>query len=283
MAAERVNTAYLARMKREGRRITMLTAYDYPTAGMLDRAGIDVILVGDSVGNVVLGYESTIPVTLDDMVHHARAVSRAAQRAMVVADLPFMTYHLSTRDALASAGRLMQQGRAQAVKLEGGREVTEQIRMMVRSGIPVMAHIGLTPQSVYQLGGYRVQGKEAEAAFKLLDDAHAVQEAGAFAMVLECVPAPLARMITEELHIPTIGIGAGPHCDGQVLVTHDMLSLGIGEFTPRFVKKYADLGAEVAQALASFREEVAGGQFPAPEHGFAMPEEELEKLKKGRN
>ncbi len=283
MAAERVNTAYLARMKREGRRITMLTAYDYPTAGMLDRAGIDVILVGDSVGNVVLGYESTIPVTLDDMVHHARAVSRAAQRAMVVADLPFMTYHLSTRDALASAGRLMQQGRAQAVKLEGGREVTEQIRMMVRSGIPVMAHIGLTPQSVYQLGGYRVQGKEAEAAFKLLDDAHAVQEAGAFAMVLECVPAPLARMITEELHIPTIGIGAGPHCDGQVLVTHDMLGLGIGEFTPRFVKKYADLGAEVAQALASFREEVAGGQFPAPEHGFAMPEEELEKLKKGRN
>ncbi|MHB8183387.1 MAG: 3-methyl-2-oxobutanoate hydroxymethyltransferase [Candidatus Desulforudaceae bacterium] len=258
----------------------MLTAYDHPMAGILDRAGIDVILIGDSLGNVVLGHESTIPVTLDDMVHHTRAVSRAVHRALVVADLPFMTYHLSIRDALVATGRLMQEGRAQAVKLEGGREVTEQIKMIVRAGVPVMAHIGLTPQSVHQLGGYRVQGREAEAAFKLLDDARAVQDAGAFAIVLECVPAPLAEMVTEELQIPTIGIGAGPYCDGQVLVVNDMLGLG-GGFTPRFVKRYADLGAEAMRAVTAFKEEVETGRFPESEHSFTMSEDELEKLKKG--
>lgn len=280
MAAERVTTAHLARKKHEGRRITMLTAYDHPMAGILDRVGIDVILIGDSLGNVVLGHESTIPVTLDDMVHHTRAVSRAVHRALVVADLPFMTYHLSIRDALVATGRLMQEGRAQAVKLEGGREVTEQIKMIVRAGVPVMAHIGLTPQSVHQLGGYRVQGREAEAAFKLLDDARAVQDAGAFAIVLECVPAPLAEMVTEELQIPTIGIGAGPYCDGQVLVVNDMLGLG-GGFTPRFVKRYADLGAEAMRAVTAFKEEVETGRFPESEHSFTMSEDELEKLKKG--
>lgn len=257
----------------------MLTAYDYPTAKLVDQAGIDVILVGDSLGNAVLGYESTIPVTLEDMIHHSRAVSRGVSRAMVVCDLPFMTYHLSTRDALASAGRLMQEGRAHAVKLEGGREVTDQIRAVVRAGIPVMAHIGLTPQSVHQLGGFRVQGRDAVAAVRLLDDARAVQEAGAFSVVLECVPVPLSRMVTEELDIPTIGIGAGPHCDGQVLVFHDIMNLG-GGFSPKFVKKYADLTAEITRALEAYRDEVVAGTFPGPEHGFTMPEEEVEKLKR---
>lgn len=259
----------------------MLTAYDYPTAKLVDQAGIDVILVGDSLGNAVLGYESTIPVTLEDMIHHSRAVSRAVSRAMVVCDLPFMTYHLSTRDALASAGRLMQKGRVHAVKLEGGREVTDQIRAVVQAGIPVMAHIGLTPQSVHQLGGFRVQGRDAAAAVRLLDDARAVQEAGAFSVVLECVPVPLARMVTEELDIPTIGIGAGPHCDGQVLVFHDIMNLG-GGFSPKFVKQYADLPAEITRALESYRDEVVAGTFPGPEHGFAMPEEEVEKLVRGK-
>lgn len=275
---KRVTTAALMRMKQEGKRITMLTAYDYPLAKLVDRAGIDVILVGDSLGNVMLGYESTVPVTLDDMVHHSRAVSRAAKRAMVVGDLPFMTYHLSIRDALAGAGRLMQQGRVHAVKLEGGREVTTAIMALVRAGVPVMGHVGLTPQSVYRLGGFRVQGRDAAAAAKLIDDARAVQEAGAFTVVLECVPAVLAEMVTEKLDIPTIGIGAGPHCDGQVLVLHDMLGLG-GGFSPKFVKRYADLTGEITRALESYRDEVVAGTFPGPEHGFEMPEEEKAKLK----
>lgn len=273
-----VTTTELARMKREGRRITMLTAYDYPLAKLVDGAGIDLILVGDSLGNVMLGYDSTVPVTLADMVHHARAVSRAVSRAMVVCDLPFMTYHLSVRDALAAAGQLMQEGRAQAVKLEGGREVAGQIRALVQAGAPVMGHIGLTPQSVHQLGGFKVQGRDAAAAKKLVADARAVQEAGAFALVLECVPSFLAEMVTGALHIPTIGIGAGPHCDGQVLVLHDMLGLG-GGFSPKFVKRYADLAAEITRALASYRDEVVEGTFPGPEHSFEMPADEAEKLR----
>lgn len=257
----------------------MLTAYDFPTARIVDGAGIDLILVGDSVGNVVLGYETTIPVTVDDIVHHCKAVVRAARRAMVVADLPFLSYHVSREEALRNTGRLMQEGGAHAVKLEGGHQVVETVRALVGAGIPVMGHLGLTPQSVYQLGGFKVQARDAAAACQLLDDARALVEAGIFALVLECVPSSLARLVTASLAVPTIGIGAGPFCDGQVLVTHDLLGL-TGDFKPRFVKRYAALGQQMAAAIGAYAAEVREGVFPGPEHGFEMPEEELEKLLK---
>ena len=274
MNAERVTTAYFREAKREGRPITMLTAYDYPMAKLVDAAGIDGILVGDSLGNVVLGYGSTIPVTMDDMVHHIKAVARGVSRAMVVGDLPFLSYHLSREESLRNAGRIIQEGGAQAVKLEGGREIAETVQAMVAAGIPVMGHLGLTPQSVHQLGGYKVQGKDEAAAKKLVADAKALEEAGVFALVLECVPAPLAKMITEMLTVPTIGIGAGPHCSGQILVTHDLLGL-YGGSGPKFVKRYANLHEEIARALAAYREEVHSKAFPGPEHSFSMPEEVL--------
>ncbi|MBO8129305.1 MAG: 3-methyl-2-oxobutanoate hydroxymethyltransferase [Peptococcaceae bacterium] len=279
MSTGRVTTADFRRMKQEGRPITMLTAYDYPMACLVDEAGIDAVLVGDSLGNVVLGYDNTIPVTMDDMVHHVRAVARGAQRAMVIGDLPFLSYHLSREETLRNAGRLLQEGGAQAVKLEGGRDVAETVRAVVAAGIPVMGHIGLTPQSVYQLGGYRVQGRDAMVARCLLEDARALSQAGIFALVLECVPTPLARMITEEIEVPTIGIGAGPYCDGQVLVTHDMLGYTVGGFMPKFVKKYADVAVEIRRAVEAFRDEVRERKFPTEEHGYTMPEEEVEKLK----
>jgi 3-methyl-2-oxobutanoate hydroxymethyltransferase len=277
MSKDRVTTATFRKYHAEGKKITMLTAYDYPMAKLVDAAGIDAILVGDSLGNVVLGYGSTIPVTMDDMVHHVKAVARGVQRAMVVADMPFLSYHVSREESLRNAGRLLQETGAQAVKMEGGREIAETVRAITGAGIPVMGHLGLTPQSIYQMGGYKVQGKDEEAARKLLEDARALEKAGAFSVVLECVPTPLAKLITESIGIPTIGIGAGPYCSGQVLVTQDMLGF-YGQFSPKFVKRYANLHETIMQGLQSYREEVESGAFPGPEHGFGMDEEVLKKL-----
>jgi len=274
---EKVTTATIRRMKEEGVPIAMLTAYDYSLARMVDEAGIDMILVGDSLGNVVLGYDSTVPVTMEDMLHHVKAVCRGVSRALVVADMPFMSYQVSAEDALRNAGRFLKETGARAVKLEGGREVAQTVRRIVDAGIPVMGHIGLTPQSVHQLGGYRVQGRDEETAKKLVEDARILEEAGVFSLVLECVPAPLARFITQEVNVATIGIGAGPHCDGQVLVLHDMLGM-YPRPSPRFVKKYASLHEQIAAALAAYREEVRERTFPGPEHSFGMPEEVLKRL-----
>ncbi|MCD5407281.1 MAG: 3-methyl-2-oxobutanoate hydroxymethyltransferase [Desulfotomaculum sp.] len=257
----------LQKMKQDKQPITMLTAYDYPLAVMLDEAGIDIILVGDSLGNVVLGYDTTVPVTMDQMTHHVQAVTRGAKRALVVADMPFLSYHLSKEETLRNAGRLLQQGGAKAVKIEGGQAVLKTVQALTAAGIPVTGHLGLTPQSVHQMGGYRVQAKTASAAEQLLTDARCLQEAGAFALVLECIPAALAKQVTAALHIPAIGIGAGLDCDGQVLVTHDLLGLSTG-FTPKFVKRYANLQQDIGQALASYRDEVQQKKFPAPEHSF---------------
>lgn len=277
MNGEKVTTATIRRMKEEGVPIAMLTAYDYSLARMVDEAGIDMILVGDSLGNVVLGYDSTVPVTMEDMLHHVKAVCRGVSRALVVADMPFMSYQVSAEDALRNAGRFLKETGARAVKLEGGREVAQTVRRIVDAGIPVMGHIGLTPQSVHQLGGYRVQGRDEETAKKLVEDARILEEAGVFSLVLECVPAPLARFITQEVNVATIGIGAGPHCDGQVLVLHDMLGM-YPRPSPRFVKKYASLHEQIAAALAAYREEVRERTFPGPEHSFGMPEEVLKRL-----
>lgn len=277
MKDERVTVQTLLTMKQTGRRVAVLTAYDYPTARFLDEAGADVLLVGDSLGMVVLGYDTTIAVTLADMIHHTRPVVRAAQRALVVTDLPFMTYQISPEEALRSAGRVMQEAGAHAVKLEGGGAVAPTVQRLVAAGVPVMGHIGLTPQSVHALGGYRVQGRTAEAAERLLADAVALAAAGAFAIVLELVPAPLARLITREVGVPTIGIGAGADCDGQVLVTHDLLGLYAGH-VPRFVKRYADLAPTVQDAVTRYIREVRDGSFPGPEHSFAMDESLLARL-----
>lgn len=263
--------------KDRGEKLTMLTAYDYSTAKLMDEAGINSILVGDSLGNVMLGYEDTISVTMEDMIHHGAAVARGAKNALVVVDMPFMSYQTSVYDAVVNAGRLMKEGRANAVKLEGGVEVCPQIKAIVDAGIPVMAHLGLTPQSINAFGGFKVQGKSEEAAKKLLEDARAIEEAGAFAVVLEAIPAKLAALITKELHIPTIGIGAGPDCDGQVLVYQDMLGM-FSDFTPKFVKRFANLGEIMKEAFANYTKEVQEGTFPSKEHTYAIDEDTLEKL-----
>ncbi len=254
--------------KRRGEPLTMLTAYDFPTARIVDQAGIDLILVGDSVGMVCLGYPDTVPVTLEEMIHHTGAVARAVERALVVGDLPFLSYQVSAEQAVLSAGRLVKEGRADCVKLEGGRTQADKVEAIVRAGIPVMGHIGLTPQTATQLGGFRVQGRDPEAARALMEDAKALEAAGAFAVVLECVPSRLAARITQSLSIPTIGIGAGPRCDGQVLVLHDLVGL-FDRFVPKFVKRYADLGAEMRKAVEAFRDEVRSGAFPSKEHEFS--------------
>lgn len=259
------------------RKLTELTAYDYPTAHWVDQSGIDMILVGDSLAMVVLGQEDTLSVGMDVMVHHTRAVSRAARRALVIGDMPFLSYQAGVEQAVINAGRFLAEGRAQAVKLEGGRKVAPQVRAIVDAGIPVQGHIGLTPQSVAQMGGFKVQGKTAEAAKVLVDDARALADAGCFSIVLEAIPAPIAARITESVPIPTIGIGAGPDCDGQVLVVHDVLGL-FERFVPKFVKRYAQLTQPIQEALAQFREEVETGRFPGPEHTFAMAREEMGKL-----
>lgn len=266
-----------AKAKQEKTKISMLTAYDYSTAKLINDAGINAILVGDSLGNVMLGYEDTVSVTMEDMIHHTKAVSRGAKDALVVADMPFMSYQASVYDGVVNAGRLMKEGRANAVKLEGGQEVCPQIEAIVRAGIPVCAHIGLTPQSVNALGGHRVQGKTEAAAKKLLEDALAVQQAGAFAVVIEAVPEQLASLITRKLDIVTIGIGAGNGCDGQVLVYQDMLGL-FSDFTPKFVKRYANLGELMTAAFRQYDQEVKSAAFPSDEHTYQIDDEIIEKL-----
>ena len=266
-------------MKNRGEKISMLTAYDYSTAKLMDQAGVNSILVGDSLGNVMLGYENTVSVTMEDMIHHGAAVARGAKDALVVIDMPFMSYQASTYDAVVNAGRLMKEGHGGAVKLEGGVEMAEVIRAITRASIPVCAHIGLTPQSVHAFGGYKGQGKTYAAAKKLLEDAHAVEDAGAFAVVLECVPAKLADIVTRELRIPTIGIGAGNGTDGQVLVYADMLAL-FSDFRPKFVKQFANLSEEVVKAIRAYDEEVKEGSYPAPEHTYKIEDEVIEALEK---
>lgn len=263
--------------KEKGEKLTMLTAYDYSTAKLMDEAGINAILVGDSLGNTMLGYEDTISVTMEDMIHHGAAVARGTTNTMVVVDMPFMSYQTSVYDALVNAGRLMKEGRANAVKLEGGASVCEQINAITDAGIPVMAHLGLTPQSINAFGGNRVQGKSEEAAKQLIADALAVQEAGAFAVVLECIPAKLAAIITKKLSIPTIGIGAGNECDGQILVYQDMLGM-FSDYIPKFAKKFADVGTMMKTAFADYIKEVSEGSYPAPEHTFKIDDDVLDKL-----
>ena len=263
--------------KENGEKLTMLTAYDYSTAKLIDEAGVNSILVGDSLGNVILGYEDTISVTMEDMIHHGAAVARGAKNALVVIDMPFMSYQTSVYDALVNAGRLMKEGRGDAVKLEGGVEVCPQIKAIVDAGIPVCAHIGLTPQSINAFGGFKVQGKSEAAAKKLLEDAKAVEEAGAFAVVIEGVPAKIAALITEQLHIPTIGIGAGKDCDGQVLVYQNMLGM-FSDFTPKFVKRYANIGEVMKEAFQNYIKEVQDGVFPAEENTYKVDDSVIEKL-----
>ena len=263
--------------KQKNERLTMLTAYDYSTAKLIDASGIASVLVGDSLGMVMLGYEDTLSVTMEDMIHHTKAVARGVKDALVVSDLPFMSYQTSVYDAVVNAGRLIKEGRAQAVKLEGGLEVCPQIKAIVEASIPVMAHLGLTPQSVNAFGGFKVQGKDEEAARSLIEQAKAVEAAGAFAVVLECIPAKLAELITKSISIPTIGIGAGNGCDGQVLVYQDMLGL-YSDFTPKFVKRYAEIGPQMENAIEDYISEVKSGAFPAAEHTFALSEAVIEKL-----
>jgi len=263
----KVTTSVIRSMKEKGEKITMLTAYDYSTAAVMDEAGVDMILIGDSLGMVVLGYDSTLPVTMEDMLHHTKAVSRAVERAMVIGDMPFMSYQASVEEAMRNAGRFMKEAGAHGVKLEGGREVAEITRRITSAGIPVMGHLGLTPQSVHQFGGYKVQGKGDTAAKRILEDAKILEESGAFSIVLEVVPATLAAEISKSLKIPTIGIGGGVDCDGQVLVVNDMLGM-FKKFTPKFVKKYANLNANMKEAIEQYLDEVKKGAFPGKEHSF---------------
>lgn len=263
--------------KQKGEKLTMLTAYDYSTAKLVDEAGVNSILVGDSLGMVMLGYEDTLSVTMEDMIHHTAAVARGTKNALVVGDMPFLSYNTGIRDAVINAGRLMREGRANCVKLEGGKEVCDVIRAITEAKIPVCAHLGLTPQAVNALGGFKVQGKSLESAKALIEDALAVQEAGAFALVLECVPAALAEKISSMLDIPTIGIGAGPGCDGQVLVYQDMLGV-YKDFTPKFVRKFANVGEVMTEGIKAYIDAVADGSFPEEKHCFKISEEVIEKL-----
>lgn len=269
--------ATFAKMKANGEKISMLTCYDYSTAKLEEAAGINAILVGDSLGNVMLGLPDTLSVTMEDMITYGRSVARACHDTMVVIDMPFMSYQVSVEQAVMNAGRLMKEGRANAVKLEGGATVCPQIKAITEAGIPVVAHLGLTPQSVNALGGKRIQGKSEEAAKKLIEDALAIEKAGAFALTLECIPAPLAQLITDKLSIPTIGIGAGAGCDGQILVYQDMLGL-FSDYTPKFAKHFAELGKQMKEAFAAYVKEVQAGTFPAEEHTFKMDEDVLNKL-----
>ncbi len=267
----------MRQQKADGDKITMLTAYDYSTAKLMDETGVNAILVGDSLGMVMLGYEDTLSVTMEDMIHHTAAVARGAENALVVGDMPFMSYQTSVYDAVVNAGRLMKEGRCHAVKLEGGAAVCPQIKAITEASVPVMAHIGLTPQSVNAFGGFKVQGKSEEDARRLIEEAKAVEKAGAFAVVLECVPAKLAALITESISIPTIGIGAGAGCDGQVLVYQDMLAL-FSDFKPKFVKHFANAGEVMRQGFAEYIREVKAGTFPAEEHTFKISDEIISRL-----
>ena len=275
MTARRIRT-----MKAKGQRIPVVTAYDYTMARLVDRAGFPIVLVGDSLGMVCLGYDSTIPVTMDDMVRHTRAVVNGTEHALVVTDMPFMSFQPSAEEALKNAGRLVQEGGAQSVKLEGAGPTVEKVRRIVEAGIPVMGHLGLTPQSVHQFGGYRVQGKARKDALRLLEDARALEDAGAYSLVLELVPAPLARVITNKLTIPTIGIGAGPHCDGQVQVVHDILGL-YDDFVPKHTRQYLRLSETIALALGRYAQDVRDGAFPTSNESFGMDEALLQDLLDG--
>lgn len=276
---KKVTIRTFAQKKAAGEPISMLTAYDYPTALAVDRAGIDSILVGDSLGMVVLGYDTTLPVTMEDMLHHCKAVARGAQTALLIGDMPFMSYQVSVEEAVRNAGRFLKEANMDAVKLEGGRERVPVVEAIVSSGIPVLGHLGLTPQSVHQFGGWRAQGKTAQAASKLLDDALSLEQAGCFGVVLESIPSQLGVLVSERLQIPTIGIGAGVGCDGQVLVTHDLLGL-FDRFTPSFVKPYAELHATLGNAFEAYRSDVEERAFPGPGHSFEMDPEEWESLRR---
>ncbi len=273
-AVMRNTVATFRKAKQEGQPISMLTAYDYSTAKLIDDAGIEGILVGDSLGMTMLGYEDTLPVTMDDMVHHTAAVTRGAQNALVVGDMPFLSYHLSPSQAVENAGRLVKEGGAQAVKLEGGALFCPEVEAIVRASIPVMGHLGLTPQSINAFGGFKVQGKTRETAQRIVDDARALEAAGAFSIVLECIPAKLAEIVTAAVNIPTIGIGSGAGCDGQILVYQDMLGMYSG-LAPKFVKRFAEVGELMTQAFTDYRTEVQNRSFPAPEHTFSIDEDEL--------
>jgi len=274
----RITANQIKEMKRQGEKIAMVTAYDYPMAKLIDEAGMPIILVGDSLGMVVLGYESTIPVTMDEMIHHTKAVVRGTKHALIIGDMPFMTYHISIEDALRNAARFIQEGGAQAVKLEGGETVAEKVSRIVAAGIPVQGHIGLTPQSIHQLGGYKVQGKTAEVAARLLNDAKALENAGAFSIVLECIPTPLAKLITERVSVPTIGIGAGKHCDGQVQVISDLLGL-YTDFVPKHAKQYAKLSESISTSVSDYISEVKAGKFPTSKQSYEMDEAVLAQIK----
>jgi 3-methyl-2-oxobutanoate hydroxymethyltransferase len=273
----RVTIGDLKQMKQKGEKIPMLTAYDYSTAKLIDEVGVPMILVGDSLGMVILGYESTIPVTMDEMIHHTKAVVRGTQRALVVGDMPFMTYHTGVEDALRNAARFIQEAGAQAVKLEGGETVADKVKKLVECGIPVQGHIGLTPQSVHQLGGFKVVGKTPEVAVRLLNDAKALEQAGAFSIVLEAVPAPLSKLITERAGVPTIGIGAGPDCDGQVQVVSDLLGL-FTDFVPKHAKQYAKLADIIKAAVGDYTSEVKAGSFPTAKQSYIMDEKIIAEL-----
>ena len=278
MSRKKVTLEELQKKKLEGRKITMMTAYDFTTASMVDQAGIDTVLVGDSLGNVMLGYDSTVPVTMDEMIHHCKAVSRGTKSSFIIGDMPFMSYQVSPEKAIENAGRFIKEAACDSVKLEGGSEMAPVVKAIVNVGIPVCAHIGLTPQTATMLSGFGVQGKDAESAKQLLASAKELEKAGAFMIVFEKIPDVVAARITKELKIPTIGIGAGKDCDGQVLVYHDMVGL-FERFTPKFVKQYANLAPIIKEALVQYRTEVENGTFPGPEHSFFMSEEEAEKIK----
>lgn len=277
MNRKKVTIAELQQKKVQGRKITMMTAYDYPTAYLVDQAGIDMILVGDSLGMVMLGYDSTVPVTMDEMIHHCKAVSRGAKSSFIIGDMPFMSYQVNADKAVENAGRFIKEAGCDSVKLEGGSDMAPVVKAIVRAGIPVCCHIGLTPQTATMLSGFRVQGKDAEGARQLLKSAKDLEEAGAFIIVFECIPDSLAARITGELKIPTIGIGAGKDCDGQVLVYHDLVGL-YERFTPKFVKKYINLSPKIREALIQYKTEVENGTFPGPEHSFTMKKEEADKI-----
>lgn len=276
---KKLSTVQLRTMKQEKQNICMVTAYDYPMAKAAEEAGSDLILVGDSLGMVVLGYETTLPVTMDDMIHHTKAGRRGAPNTFIVSDMPFLSTHVSISETIRNAGRLIQEGGADAVKVEGGREILDEIKALIRANIPVMGHLGLTPQAVNQLGGYKLQGKDVESAKRIFEDALLLEQAGCFAIVLELVPTPLATLISEHLSIPTIGIGAGGDCDGQVLVIHDLLGI-TNKYMPRFVKKYASLYDTMVDAVRRYNQEVRDHTFPEPEHQFGMKDDVLTDLKK---
>lgn len=277
MKSDKFTVSSFLKSKQSGEKISMLTAYDYSTAKLIDEAGVDSILVGDSLGMVVLGYENTLQVTVDDIVHHCKAVSRGVKRALVIGDMPFLSYHISPQESVKNAGRIIQEGMAHAVKLEGGRDIIDSVKAIVRAQIPVVGHLGLTPQSVNMLGGFKVQGREEDKAKKMIEDALMLQEAGVFCIVLECVPMQLAQLISEKLDIPTVGIGAGSGCGGQVLVTQDMLGM-YTDFTPKFVKQYANMKDDITSAVKGYIDEVKSAEFPGEDHSFTMDEEQLKRL-----